>query len=106
MRINCEQTESNHWLAWLERHPETAFGGETSAKAMLRLVRATPGVSINDLVADNECTREGLLCYVVGNVCPDCHGSGKYTGLNLIDDCETCGRSGRIGGFTEDTVPF
>ena len=107
MRIFCQQNEPNHWLAWVDGRSETTFGGETSAKAMLRLVRTIPGVNINDIVVDNEDTTDGLLCYLVGNVCPDCHGSGKYTGLHVIGDCETCGGSGRMAEFTDDDmVPF
>ena len=26
--------------------------------------------------------------------CPDCKGSGKYTGLHTIEYCGTCGGSG------------
>lgn len=26
--------------------------------------------------------------------CPDCGGSGKYVGLNAVEDCETCGGMG------------
>lgn len=106
MRLFCKQTEPNYWLAWVEGRAETSFAGETSAKAMLRLVRATPGVNINDLAVDNTDTKDGLLCYLVGNICPDCLGSGKYTGLNLVENCESCGGTGRVTGFSDDCVPF
>lgn len=30
--------------------------------------------------------------------CPDCHGSGQYVGLNVIETCSRCGGTGEVQG--------
>jgi DnaJ-class molecular chaperone len=29
-----------------------------------------------------------------GNMCPDCGGTGKYVGLNLVETCQACNGTG------------
>lgn len=82
-----------HWSAWFAAEPGSAFGGDTAAAAASRLLEAN-GInpSLAQPIGDPTPTRMELR--IPTDPCPDCHGSGKYTGLNSIDDCRTCGGSG------------
>ena len=96
MRIIC-QCLHGHWSAWLEEHPDTAFGGDEAAIAITRLVEATPGLELKNLNRDDEASTDVRFVLVVDAACPDCDGSGRYVGLNETGVCGTCGGSGRVG---------
>lgn len=105
MRIVCEKTEHRQWCAWVEGSSGSAFTAETAPLAVERLIAALPGVSIGDVEPDNERSRVGRYVFLVGRLCSDCRGSGRYVGLVETGDCATCGGSGRQQHGI-DAVPF
>ena len=48
--------------------------------------------SLAQAVGDPTLTRMELR--IPADPCPDCHGSGKYTCLNSVEECGTYGRAG------------
>ena len=54
--------------------------------------RATRVAHNQHLIGDATLIRVEL--HIPTDPCPDCHGSGKYTGLHSIEDCSTCGGAG------------
>ena len=96
MRIICQCLHS-HWSAWLEGNIETAFGSDTAWTALVRLVEATLGLELQNITRDVEPSTDSRYSFVVGDVCPDCGGSGRYVGLNETGECGTCGGAGRVG---------
>ena len=95
MHIICQRT-NNHWSAWFEDSPETAFGGEWPADAIERLVATAPGLDVERITADHEQSSDDRLVFVLADVCPACGGSGEYVGLNAVETCGVCGGSGKV----------
>ena len=104
MRIICEKIESRQWCAWVEEDGGTTFSGETAAQAAERLIASLPGVTVDQVVPDNARSRVGRYVFVVGRICPDCDGSGIYTGLMETGDCRTCRGTGRT--IDDAPIPF
>ena len=91
--IICHHTD-NHWTASFADSPETAFGGEWPAEAIKRLVATVPGLDVENITADHDRSSDDRLVFVLGEVCPDCGGTGEYVGLNAVETCGVCGGSG------------
>ena len=94
--IIVETDAINHWTAWIEDNPCTAFGGDAPAVAVERLLEFA-GLDPMDIHAD--CSRSSLTGQVFihgGEPCSDCGGSGQYVGFNSVEDCHGCGGSGVV----------
>ena len=102
LRIIAEEIRG-HWSARFA-HPSTneTDGGADALDAVRRLIENSPqwGVTLDDFEPDwDNCstTRIEMVCMKRGGrVCPACGGSGKYVGLNVVEDCTTCGGSGMM----------
>lgn len=105
MRIICEQTEPNQWLAWVEGNIGQAFPGPTATAATEGLAESLDGVSPDSLVIVKSESRLGRFVFTADTTCPDCKGSGQYVGLVETGDCKSCGGSGRTGGQLPP-IPF
>lgn len=94
-RIIAEQDRSGHWTAWFADDPCHAYGGDTAATAVVRLLEASGGDSMA-ITADYSSSDQRHMEFVLGgDHCPDCCGSGLYVGLNAVEDCRRCCGSGR-----------
>jgi hypothetical protein len=83
----------DHWSAWFEDDPLTAFGGDSAATVTTRLLESR-GISPNCLIPAPNPTLTRMAFHLATDPCPDCKGTGKYTGLNTVEECGTCGGSG------------
>ena len=94
IRIIAER-HAGHWSAWRKDDPATALGGSDPAMAVKRLCN-TLDLNFKLIAADHAGCRTDHLEFVVGDPCPDCGGSGRYIGLNAVEDCGTCEGVGRV----------
>jgi hypothetical protein len=96
LRIIAEETHG-HWSARLA-HPSSheSYGGANALDAVRRLIANFPqwGVSLDDFEPDwDNCSTTRIEMVFVrfsGDGCPDCGGTGKYVGLNLVEACLAC----------------
>ncbi|MDB5337287.1 MAG: hypothetical protein JWN70_2906 [Planctomycetaceae bacterium] len=82
-----------HWTAWVFRNPCHEYTGATAAEAITKLLEAN-GMDLAFVPESVDPTLTRIELLIPTDPCPDCGGSGKYTGLNKIEDCGTCGGSG------------
>lgn len=83
----------DHWTAWGSGNPCHGYTGETAAEAATLLLEANwINPTLVQATGDPTLPRMDLL--IPTDPCPDCKGSGKYTGLNSVVDCRTCSGSG------------
>ena|SRR3990167_3661085 len=99
-KIVCQrEPEPIQWTAWFEDTPQVAFGGPTSSTAIIRLLDTFPKVERYRLEilrgSEESGSMELALVPRQREECPDCGGSGKYTGLNAVEDCAACKGSGQ-----------
>lgn len=90
----------DHWVAWFDDAPESAYGGLRPVDAIDALLSAHPerGVVRSQVFALHEAVRVDHLEFLVSaatETCPECKGSGRYVGLQAVEQCRTCGGSGR-----------
>ena len=73
--------------------PHVAFGGDSAGIAATRFLEAkrTDPALVH---AFGDPTLNSMELQIPTDPCPDCKRSGKYTGLNTIEDCGNCGGSG------------
>ena len=93
--IIAEQ-QDGHWSAWQDSYPCLAYGGETAAAAVSRLCEAVEIDPATLAGRYTTVTRDRMEFTEATRVCPDCGGSGKYTGLIAVENCRTCGGGGRV----------
>ena len=95
-RIIAEQDPTGHWASWIDGKPQTSFGGVSAAQAVTRLL------GFADLNADDihavlsRCSDQHQEFIVGGQPCDACDGSGRYVGLNTVEDCGECGGAGVV----------
>ena len=89
----------DHWVAWFDDAPESAYGGRRPIDAIDALLSAHPerGVALNQVFALHEAVRVDHLEFLVSaaETCPECKGSGQYVGLQAVETCQSCGGNGR-----------
>jgi hypothetical protein len=97
-------TQHGGWNAWIAGNPQQAFGGDTSATAVARLLDAC-GWSELQVVADGDASSldgahfEFLVRHSGPELpCPECGGSGSYVGLSAVETCRRCGGRKFIAG--------
>ena len=96
IRIIAVVDANDHWSAWIEDNPCTAFGGDTPTVAVERLLEFA-GLDAMSIHANySRCTLTRQVFIHGGETCPDCGGSGFYVGFNSVDDCQGCGGSGVV----------
>ena len=91
---------SNDWVARFKDDPNCHYRSASPEAALNGLLRR----NLHKLpaqygVAEVESNYwKGLIEAVVfpKTACPDCNGSGKYVGLNVIEACATCGGTGSL----------
>lgn len=100
-RIIAERDTGGLWTAWFDELPEEIQVGRSQGEAVRRLLYRTRDrrIPAKDIWIDPSACRDGHLEFVViteekHEPCPDCHGSGKYVGLSVIEACQTCHGSG------------
>ena len=94
MRIIVER-DAGLWSAWRKDDPATALSGSDPAMAVKRLCNILD-LNVMSIAVDHAGCRTDHLEFIVGETCTDCGGSGKYVGLNMVEDCRTCGGVGRV----------
>ena len=85
-----------HWSAWHDVYPCLSFAGDTAVAAVSRLCEAVEIDPVTLAGRYTTVTRDRMEFTEATPECPDCHGSGKYTGLISVEDCLTCGGGGRV----------
>jgi len=94
------ERDDGHWTVWFTDTPQTAFGGGSSAEALSRLVRMTPEIySRMRPISDRKTVEAGAFEFALDfelSTCPDCGGSGKYTGLIAVEPRGQCQGRGRV----------
>lgn len=100
-RIIAERDTGGLWTAWFDELPDEIQVGRSQGEAVRRLLYRTRDrrIPAKDIWIDPAACRDGHLEFVVvtedkKNPCPDCHGSGQYIGLTVIEACQTCQGSG------------
>lgn len=93
--IIAEQRDDT-WMAWQDSFPCLSFGGDTAVAAVSRLCEGV-GIDPETLAGRySTLTRDRMEFTEASGPCPDCGGSGKYIGLNAVEDCATCFGVGRV----------
>jgi hypothetical protein len=92
------------WKAWFDDEPQHICFADEALAAFDRLVdsRRHRIPEPYQLKIDDQASRGGHIEVVLWSreaspqTCPACHGSGKYVGLSVVEDCRTCGGSGEV----------
>lgn len=92
------------WNAWFEDDPDECYPGNVPLVALNRLMRARPDrvprpCGIRPMDAGAPSGRLEFVLYrksEASKPCPDCGGTGKYTGLVVIENCSACNGTGRV----------
>lgn len=106
IRIIAEYN-NGHWSARFANNSSPGcFGGPDAFAAMRRLLNNSPALhlTLDDFEPDLRMCRLSRVEMVLidrweessGEPCPECGGSGKYVGLNAVEDCRACGGRGRL----------
>lgn len=103
IRIIVEQAPGGtDWTARFADDPHCAKWGQTTRLAVRNLLAAHPQrlPSRYTLQMDRNGYQPGHIEIVVlsadeAAVCPECRGSGRYVGLNVVEPCAVCGGTGR-----------
>lgn len=95
MRRFITECHLGHWSAWELQHPEVAFGGNSPAVALGRLLDSL-GLEHQSIEVGEVQRVERMEFVIRDKVCPDCRGNGEYVGLREVATCEACGGSGRM----------
>ena len=98
MRLIAERMGHFRWDCRPEEKPEVSASAPLPHDAMRRLcsllgLRAAIYVATErtpERVVFQKGVREST------DNCPECGGSGRYVGLNVIEPCQCCAGSGRI----------
>ena len=79
-----------------DRSTDINLSSESTQRPTAAASRSMQAHGINPPLAQpvGDTTLTWVELHIPTDPCPDCHGSGKYTGLNSIEDCRTCGGSG------------
>ena len=90
-----------HWTAWFAHAPQEAFGSDNPREAITRLLEAHPeydidrkGLRLSNQLVDGNCIEITVVLHG-GSPCRECKGTGKYVGLQNVEDCRACGGSGK-----------
>lgn len=99
------QKLNNRWLARFSDKTGRVFEGDDPFIAARILIQNSPerGFCTEDFEPDPQSNRWNRLELRLvkpnrsqgGKPCPDCGGTGKYVGLDVVETCATCGGSGR-----------
>ena len=102
LRIVAEQVHG-HWSArFADPSLPDSYGGSDALDAVRRLIENSPhlGITLDDFEPDwdhcSTCRVELVMVCPPGKTCPDCGGTGKYVGLNVVEGCATCGGTGGV----------
>lgn len=107
-RIILEHDAANgDWSAWFADEPHQRHQGPNTRLAMKRLLDAHPDRVPADyrIHVDRSQYQTGHFELVLfandlapgdGEFCCECHGSGQYVGLNVVEPCGSCGGTGAI----------
>lgn len=104
MRFIASRGPDARWKCHLDGEPEHSADGPSALASLRRccriyavdpdLFREVERVA-NRVVFATEGGRHNLDLILPGlGVCQDCHGTGKYVGLNTVETCQSCGGSG------------
>lgn len=101
MRILIQRDpRSTDWIARFKDDPNCHYRSASPEAALNGLLRRNPHkLPPHYGVAEVESNYwKGLIEAVVfaKTPCPDCNGTGKYVGLNVIEACATCAGTGSI----------
>ncbi|MCA9067893.1 MAG: hypothetical protein KDA84_03160 [Planctomycetaceae bacterium] len=103
MRIIAHHN-NDHWSAQFANFPSLSeigtFGGPDAFAAMRRLLENSPArhLTLDDFEPHlAECRLNRVVMVLVDRwegseheSCPECGGTGKYTGLNTVEPCRVC----------------
>ena len=92
------------WSVWLEGEPRQACGGMTPMSAGRRWLALNrerfPGpFDVRRVQQESTLDRQVIFLSrktAAETTCPECDGSGRYVGLNLVEDCALCGGDGVV----------
>lgn len=92
MRLIAEKELNGHWSCHREGFPEEAAGGPSYMLSVKRFCERHGLDMLGLSLVEKEPTRVVIR---VREACPDCKGTGRYVGLNMVEECGTCRGSGR-----------
>lgn len=104
LRIIAEDVHG-YWTACFANPPSNEiYRGNDAMDAIQRLIANTPewNVQLEDFEPDWEnCSAHHLEMVLIQPLrnrkrCPDCGGTGKYVGLNIVELCANCGGRGSL----------
>ncbi len=87
------------WNAWYENFVESSYGRSTPEEALGRLVQLDRLPDFEpcniELVAEESTDTQFVYSMTPARVvCPECGGTGQYTGLNTVETCSMCNATG------------
>lgn len=87
----AEKCLDGRWVCHREGRPEIAVAGPSYMVTIKRFCDAHGlnllGFSLLEKGPERVVVR-------LAPVCPDCRGSGRYVGLNVVEDCPSCDGTG------------
>lgn len=95
LRLSYDKN-NNEWIG--STAPPTTIIRSSDQLYVYRTMLKHLGVTTNDTELVGSTFIAGLYeCYEIRNyqgqthdLCPECHGTGKYIGLNVVEPCKTC----------------
>ena len=98
-QIRGRRDPYGNWFAWYAARPNHASLGGTPQAAVRALLACSLGVegdwNLEPLrVGCIEARNEFEVDLAANARCPECRGTGRYVGLEHVEDCVLCGGSG------------
>lgn len=98
------ESDGHHWRAWFADDPADWTVGSLPGLALKRVLAAKSEYVPDTYKVRSDATRstEYHLEFLIGPEfpeaanCPDCSGSGEYTGFFVVEPCKRCDGSGFI----------
>lgn len=96
MRYVAERDQDGIWTCYQEGSSELATGGATAATAFRHscMIYGHDPEEFESIQKTPSRVTFFLKSAAVTAPCSECGGSGRYVGLNLVDECAACGGNG------------
>lgn len=98
-RLIAEPSVHGYWECFAESDSGMAATGEEPLHAFRRLCELFGLPPRRYTIAEQAPNRVVFIhrdARRFDDPCPDCGGSGRYVGLNVVEDCGRCGGSGCV----------
>src|SRR5690606_24523750 len=101
----AEKNPAGHWSCYKDGRPERSAEGPLPLVALRRCCKmyAVDAEAFTQvmrtrsrIVFATDASREELDLLSGLDLCPDCAGTGRYVGLNVVEPCSTCEGTGHV----------